>query len=84
VRLLLPSFEIALAVKQGVADEVHLVAAIGQLQTELGRDDAAAAVGGIASDSDLHIGKGNIAARARQFSDGPRDADELIMRTVLS
>ena len=37
----------------GVGDEVDLVAARGQFQAELGGDDAAAAVRGIAGDADL-------------------------------
>ena len=37
-----------------VRDEVHLVTALGQLETEFGRDHAAAAVRGITGDSDLH------------------------------
>src|SRR5712691_10910862 len=38
----------------GVGDEVHFVAAVGQLQAELGGDDAAAPVSGIACDADFH------------------------------
>ena len=37
-----------------VGDEVHLMAARGELDAKLGGDDAAAAVGGIAGDADLH------------------------------
>ena len=37
-----------------VGDEVDLVAARGELDAELGGDDAGAAVGGIAGDADLH------------------------------
>jgi len=37
-----------------VGDEVDLVASGGELDAELGGDDSAAAVGGIAGDSDLH------------------------------
>ncbi len=40
----------------GVGDEMDVVAAVGQLQAKLGGDDAAAAVGGIAGDSDPHVG----------------------------
>ena len=39
-----------------VGDEVDLVAARGEFDAELGGDDAAAAVGGIAGDADLHRG----------------------------
>ena len=39
----------------GVGDEVDLVAAGGQFQAEFGGDDAAAAVGGIAGDADVHF-----------------------------
>ena len=39
----------------GVGDEVDLVAAGGQFQAEFGGDDAAAAVSGIAGDSDVHL-----------------------------
>ena len=38
----------------GVADEVDLVAAVRQFEAELGGDDAAAAVGGVAGDADAH------------------------------
>ena len=37
-----------------IGDEVDLMAGGGQLDAELGSDDAAAAVGGIAGDADLH------------------------------
>jgi hypothetical protein len=37
-----------------VGDEVDLVAARGELDAELGGDDAGAAVGGVAGDADLH------------------------------
>ena len=37
-----------------VGDEMHLVAAIGQLESELGGDDPAAAVGRITCDPDPH------------------------------
>src|SRR5579859_609526 len=38
----------------GISDEVHLMPAVGQLQAKLGSDDAAAAVSGIAGNSDSH------------------------------
>ena len=41
----------------GVGDEVDLVAAVGQFQAQFGGDDAAAAVGGITGDSDLHLAR---------------------------
>jgi len=46
----------ALAEADGVrvGDEMDLVAAVGQLQSELRGDDAAAAVGGVTSDPDSH------------------------------
>ncbi len=37
-----------------IGDEVDLVAAGGEFDAELGGDDAAAAVGGITGDADLH------------------------------
>ena len=37
-----------------VSDEVDLVAAGGEFDAEFGRDDAAAAVGGVTGDADLH------------------------------
>ena len=39
----------------GVRDEVDLVAAVGEFESELRGDDPAAAVGGIASDADVHL-----------------------------
>ena len=39
----------------GVGDEVDFVAARGQLHAELGGDDAAAAIRGIAGDADVHV-----------------------------
>ncbi len=39
---------------RGVADEMDVVAAGGELLTELGGDDAGAAVSGVAGDTDLH------------------------------
>src|SRR5438045_2784135 len=38
----------------GVTDKVHVMPAVGELQAELGGDNAAAAVGGIAGYSDSH------------------------------
>ena len=40
-----------------VSDEMNLVAARRQFQAELGGDNAAAAVGGITGDADLHYGR---------------------------
>ena len=37
-----------------VGEEVDLVAALGKREAQLGRDDAGAAVGRVARDSDLH------------------------------
>jgi hypothetical protein len=39
---------------RGVADEMNVVAAGGELLAKLGGDDAGAAVGGVAGDADLH------------------------------
>ncbi len=39
----------------GVSDEVHLVATGGELHPQFGGDNSAAAIGGIAGDSDLHF-----------------------------
>ena len=39
---------------RGVGDEVHVVAAGGELLAKLGRDDTGAAVGGIAGNADAH------------------------------
>ncbi len=47
-----------------VGDEVHFVAAVGQLNAQFGGDDAAAAVGRIARDPDLHAFLDSRAARA--------------------
>ena len=46
-------------------DEVDLVAASCQFDSKLGGDDSAAAVGGIAGDSDLHAAPGNALALLR-------------------
>ena len=40
-----------------VGDEVDVVAARGEFEAELGSDDPAAAVGGIAGDADSHVGR---------------------------
>ncbi len=42
-----------------VGDEVDLVAAGGEFDSELGGHDAGAAVGGVAGDADLHKGSGD-------------------------
>ena len=47
---------------RGVADEVDVVAARGELLAELGGDDAGAAVGGIAGDADFHLAALNYAS----------------------
>ena len=39
----------------GIGNEMDLVAARGQFHSQFGGDDAAAAVGGIASDADVHL-----------------------------
>ena len=49
-----------------VGDEVDFVAARGEFQPKLGGDDAAAAVGGIAGDADLHMR--SVACRHRRDS----------------
>jgi hypothetical protein len=38
----------------GVGDEVHLMAALGELESELGRDDAAAAIRGVTGYANPH------------------------------
>src|SRR3989442_14943790 len=42
--------------RRGVADEMDVVAAGGQFHAEFGGNDSGAAVGGIASDADAHMG----------------------------
>ena len=43
----------------GVTDEVDLMAACGELQAQFGGDDAAAAIGGVTGDADVH-GRGTL------------------------
>ena len=60
-----------------IGDEVHLVAPVGERETQLGRHGAGAAVGGVAGDSDFHgVGrengsiKGNMSPSQKWFTDG--------------
>ncbi len=53
----------------GVGDEVNIVPAVGQLETQLSSDNAAAAIGGITGDADLHfisVAFGTSSARPRR------------------
>src|SRR6202043_132498 len=54
---------------QGIADHVHLVAAVGQRHRQLGGHDAGTAVGGVAADADPHRGPpGRSASRSTTAS----------------
>src|SRR5262245_15828701 len=76
----------------GIADEMHFVPAIGELHAQLGRDDATAAIRGIACDPDLHVGTvARCHSRARPgsqilgpFSNGSGPLAELSRRPLTS
>ena len=60
----------------GVGDEVDLVPAVGQLQSQFGGDDAAAAIGGIARDADVHLPSvASAGLRSRSARAGSRPGD---------
>ena len=62
---------------RGVADEMDVVAASGELLAKLGGDDAGAAVGGIAGDADFH---GDALEMLRRMGNGPVSCSPGVLR----
>src|SRR5207302_7670580 len=65
--------------REGVRDEVNLVPPVREGQTELRRDDTAAAVGGIAGDADPH-GSGRKAKGVRRKAKKRRPSPPFALR----